>query len=166
MWRICLRQPYSFRVAEKNMERKVHQRGAEKAPLSKHPQCGKRKTVVPHNGSLNLSVHPSFSAWTLLPRGACSAPRRWYLVLFSLRSKPFLHRAHRLGERLKNFHPQRHGRTHRSAPTVYLECQPPSHQRKRKRHSRLCYAFFIYIFFNIASTLSISSLVGASVSES
>jgi len=48
-------------AAEKNMERKVHQRGAQKAPLWKLPNCDKRKTIVPHNQIRNLSVHPSFS---------------------------------------------------------------------------------------------------------
>ena len=59
----CLRRPYSFRVAEKNMERKVHQRGGEESPLfGNTPRCRARKSFAPHNQSLNLSVHTSFSA--------------------------------------------------------------------------------------------------------
>ncbi len=104
----CLRQPYSFCASKKNME----SRGVKKMcrwhifsqdrsgyaarreviktdlfpPLWNLPQCGDKNGAVPHNQNLNLSVHPSTSAWPLLPRGACSAPRGFSLVMFLRRT--------------------------------------------------------------------------------
>ncbi len=49
-------------MGKKNMERKTGQRGAQKAPLWKHPRCGKKKTIVPYNQIRNLRVHASISA--------------------------------------------------------------------------------------------------------
>ena len=59
---LCLRRPYSFCAGKKNMERKTGQKGAQKAPLWKHPRCGGKKCIVPHNQIRNLSVLASFSA--------------------------------------------------------------------------------------------------------
>ncbi len=108
-------RPYSFRMSEKNMERKVHQRGAHKAPLWKLPRCGGRNNSVPHNQDPKSIDFPSFSAQD------AAASRR----LFGA-TGIFPRNSTRSVNVSKNFLPQQ----------AALRSQPPYHRRLTARSNK------------------------------